>query len=232
MYYPKINHLLHFVAILYSCTGGIICQQQSSPLVYNGGCAVAMAGKNCVALAVDTRFGSAEQLVSKSARRVLAVNPRLLCALTGLATDAQTVMQDLRRAIRTKELQEGCQISARAAASVISTFLYSRRNSPLYCEPIVAGLCADGSPYICVQDFLGARSYPKDFAVLGTPDEGLYGTCEAFYRTDMSEDELHATISQCLAAAVERDCLSGGDIIIYMVSTDGMTVTELQSRRD
>ena len=45
----------------------------SNPLELNGGSCLAMAGKGCVALAVDRRFGLEGQLVSTEAKRVLKV---------------------------------------------------------------------------------------------------------------------------------------------------------------
>lgn len=51
----------------------------SNPLELNGGSCLAMAGKDCVALAVDRRFGLEGQLVSTEAKRVLKV--RHVCTL-------------------------------------------------------------------------------------------------------------------------------------------------------
>ena len=53
----------------------------------------AMTGRQCVAVAVDRRFGIGNQMVSKDARRVLKLHSRLLCAFTGLTADVQTLMQ-------------------------------------------------------------------------------------------------------------------------------------------
>jgi len=51
--------------------GGVLAS--SNPLELNGGSCLAMAGKGCVALAVDRRFGLEGQLVSTEAKRVLKV---------------------------------------------------------------------------------------------------------------------------------------------------------------
>lgn len=51
--------------------GGVLAS--SNPLELNGGSCLAMAGKGCVALAVDRRFGLEGQLVSAEAKRVLKV---------------------------------------------------------------------------------------------------------------------------------------------------------------
>lgn len=54
--------------------GGVLAS--SNPLELNGGSCLAMAGKGCVALAVDRRFGLEGQLVSTEAKRVLKVRVR------------------------------------------------------------------------------------------------------------------------------------------------------------
>lgn len=63
-----------FAATL-SLKGGVLAS--SNPLELNGGSCLAMAGKGCVALAVDRRFGLEGQLVSTEAKRVLKVRRRL-----------------------------------------------------------------------------------------------------------------------------------------------------------
>lgn len=54
----------------------------SNPLELNGGSCLAMAGKDCVALAVDRRFGLEGQLVSTEAKRVLKVRQASDCRST------------------------------------------------------------------------------------------------------------------------------------------------------
>ncbi len=58
---------------------------------YNGGCVVAMAGKNCVAIASDKRFGIRYSTVSMEFPKVFEMGPHLYLGLAGLATDVQTV---------------------------------------------------------------------------------------------------------------------------------------------
>jgi 20S proteasome subunit beta 3 len=50
---------------------------------YNGSAMVAMAGKNCVALATDMRFGIQQQTVEENMERVVKVHDNLLCGFTG-----------------------------------------------------------------------------------------------------------------------------------------------------
>lgn len=61
-------------------------------LTYNGGAVVAMAGKRCVGLASDMRFGMDKfQTVSSQFPKLYCVGPRLYLGMTGLISDIQTV---------------------------------------------------------------------------------------------------------------------------------------------
>ena len=52
-----ISSLLIFTLFVISCA-----QQQQDPLTMSGGSVLAMAGDECVALAIDKRFGSGPQV--------------------------------------------------------------------------------------------------------------------------------------------------------------------------
>lgn len=71
-----------------------------------------------------------------------------------------TVMQDLSHEVALKGLAEdGVPISPAILAALLSTLLYSRRSSPFFVEPIIAGLDHRGKPYLCgqVKTFLSGK---------------------------------------------------------------------------
>lgn len=41
-------------------------------------------------------------------------------------------------------------------ANMVSAMLYEKRFGPYYCEPVIAGIEADGTPYITGMDLIGA----------------------------------------------------------------------------
>lgn len=208
-----------------------------NPLEINGGSCMAMVGKGCVAIAADKRFGVGFGLVSSDAKRILKLSSNLLCGFTGLTTDVQTLMQDLASKVASDAITDRTALSPARVAALLSAMLYSRRRSPLMVESIVAGLNKgkagmDGKSYLRVMDMLGASGDPGGFAVIGTSSQSLYGTCETFFKEDMSPDELIDTVSRCLTAALERDCLSGNGAVVHMLTEDGMITRELQCRED
>ena len=74
--YAHPSKLLLNTLILFAATIALQgrASASSNPLELNGGSCLAMAGKDCVAVAVDRRFGQEGQLVSAEAKRVLKVN--------------------------------------------------------------------------------------------------------------------------------------------------------------
>ena len=141
-------------------------QQEQNPQTLNGGSILAMAGKGCVAVAVDKRFGSGPQTIASNPRHVLAPNPSLLVAFTGLDGDVRSLSEELSVQVSAKigrvsgfgfEEEEigdddevvatdssppssSRRITPRSMAALTSHVLYGRRQSPYFVEPIVAGL--------------------------------------------------------------------------------------------
>ena len=52
---------------------------------------IAMQGKNCVAIATDTRLSTNLMTVDTNFQRVFKVNDLTLMGISGLATDVQTL---------------------------------------------------------------------------------------------------------------------------------------------
>ena len=52
---------------------------------------VAMAGKNCVAIASDTRLSTQLMTVDTNFQRIFKVNDKCVMGISGLGTDVQTL---------------------------------------------------------------------------------------------------------------------------------------------
>merc|ERR1719384_1976529 len=121
-----------------------------------------------------------------------------MVGLAGLATDVQTLDQLLRFRTNLYELREEREMTPKVFTNLVSKTLYEKRFGPYFCEPVIAGLDEDGTPYITGMDSLGAMETSKDFMVAGTAPDSLWGVCESFFKPDLGPDELFETISQCL----------------------------------
>jgi len=223
---------------------------------HNGSAVVAMVGKNCVAIASDMRFGIGLQTVAMNLRKVHKMHDKCFVGFPGLITDMQTVEQKLRHRLKMYELREDRKIKPSVCANLLSTMLYERRFGPWFVEPVVCGLedrpvkpkaeqkekkgkakaeevkVEKNVPFICAMDLIGAPCYPEDFVVAGTSSEELYGVCEAMWRPNMEPDDLFETISQCLMAAQDRDCLAGWGAIVHIITPEKTISRQLKSRKD
>ncbi|KAK3079004.1 proteasome core particle subunit beta 3 [Coniosporium uncinatum] len=112
----------------------------SSPFSINGGAAVAMTGKDCVAIACDLRLGLQSLTLSNNFPKIFQYSPSTFLGLTGLATDISTVADTLRYRVNMYRLREERSPSPRTLANLISSSLYEKRFGPWFVSPVIAGL--------------------------------------------------------------------------------------------
>jgi len=221
-----------------------------SIMEYNGSGVVAMIGKDCVAIASDMRYGIRQQTIGMDMHKVFRMTDKCYIGLPGLATDMQTLYNKFKFRLKMYALREEREIKPTVFANLVSSVLYEHRFGPFFVEPVVAGLEprpvteADGDekqkeeeksqwvPYICAMDLIGAQVTTDDFLVSGTCSEQLYGMCEALYRPNLDPEDLFETVSQCLLAAVDRDCLAGWGAIVHIITPEGVETRELKARKD
>ena len=83
------------------------------------------------------------------------------------------------------KLREERDLAPKTFAHMVSSVLYEKRFGPYYAEPVVAGIEKDGNPFICAMDLIGCINFAKDFVVVGSASEQLYGMCEALWEPDL-----------------------------------------------
>lgn len=202
---------------------------------YNGSAVVAMAGKDCVGIASDTRLGVNQfGTVSANFQKVFKMNNHTFVGLAGLATDVQTVHKELVFRSNLYQLREEApEMPPEIMSNVVASMLYGRRFAPYFVSPVVAGLHPEThQPFLSAFDYIGAACYAKDFVCNGTSGEQLVGVCEALWRPDMNEEELMETLSQSLLAAVDRDCVAGWGAVVHVLTPNKITTRQLKCRMD
>ncbi|KAH3763214.1 Proteasome, beta-type subunit, conserved site [Pelomyxa schiedti] len=199
---------------------------------YNGGSVLAMAGKNCVGIACDTRFGIRNTTVGTSFPKVFKMTDRCFIGMYGLVSDIQTVYKELRFKANLYKLKEEREMQPKVFSSVTANFLYSRRFGPYFVEPVICGLDADNKPFLSGLDLIGAPVFAPDFVASGGSVDSLFGMCESLWRPDMEPDDLFETLSQCLMAAVDRDAFSGWGGIVHIITPTSITSKFLRTRQD
>jgi 20S proteasome subunit beta 3 len=205
----------------------------SSIRQYNGAAVIAMAGKKCVAIASDKRYGLKNQTIACDMKKTFQVNDKTLCGMTGLATDMQTLEQKFVFRHNMYQLREERDMSPVVFSNMVSNLLYEKRFGPYFCEPVVCGLQGDdNTPYLCGMDLLGAQVYTDDFMLAGDCPEAMYGLCESMYKPDLEPDDLFEVLAQCLLSGVDRDCLAGWGCQVHVLTPEGLTTRNLKGRMD
>mmetsp|Transcript_32622 Transcript_32622/g.103964 ORF Transcript_32622/g.103964 Transcript_32622/m.103964 type:complete len:213 (+) Transcript_32622:150-788(+) len=188
-----------------------------SIMSYNGGAIIAMTGKDCVGIACDLRFGVQNQTLSTDYKKVFQVHDHLYLGLSGLGTDMQTLSQKFQFRHNLYKLREERNMKPSTFANLVSSMLYEKRFGPFFCEPVIAGLEPDGTPFITGMDLLGAMAPASDFVVAGSSSEALFGVCESMYRENLEAEDLFETLAQCILSGVNRDALSGWGAVVYIM---------------
>ena len=88
---------------------------------------VAMGGKNCVAIATDTRLSTELMTIDGNFQRVFKVNDKVLMGVSGLGTDVQTFDSLMKFKNNLYRLREGKEMKAGTFTKLVATSLYEKR---------------------------------------------------------------------------------------------------------
>ncbi len=163
---------------------------------------------------------------------MFCISDKVYVGLTGLASDVITLDQLFKFKVNLYKLQENRDMRPETFSALVSTMLYEKRFGPWFCEPVIAGLREDNTPFLSGMDLIGAPVFTDDFCVSGTCTPNLHGMCEALYRPNMDKDELFEVLSQCILNAVDRDALSGIGAVVHIITPEGVYTKKLRARMD
>jgi 20S proteasome subunit beta 3 len=217
---PSFFQALFSLTILLNHFLGGSCNSES----FHGGTILAMAGRDSVAIASDSRFSSYQTgpfLLGQYPRCIFRVGSKTLVGFYGLDSDASAIMETMRENLF-KHFDK--DMNTHSIARLLSDTLYA---SGLQCSPIVVGLSNRCIPEIFSMDGLGAQTVTRNFAISGTANSGLYAICEAMYQPNLSSEELVAVVEKCLRLALQRDVLSGCSIRILTITEGGIYSKEI-----
>ena len=182
----------------------------------NGGTCIALAGKDSIILATDSRFVQGNLMIGKYLRPIHRIGSRMLLSSIGLEADSYNLAHILKNRLRNhceKELEP--ENVAFAIASILHT-------KPKYLSTVLAGMTKCGRPCIYNFDGLGAKTFTNTFAAVGTSGNSLLGLLESHYKPNLPAEELCALTEKCLNLAFQRDILSGGDVNIVTLNKEGI----------
>lgn len=237
MYHTFVLKYFSLLLIIQRATR-IQAQEQSNPLTWHGGAVLAMTGHQCVAVAVDHRFGQGPMLIQTRPRPVLTITNECILACTGLSGHVQALQHTIVAQLSRRITSSTTTIAPNAVISLLSHLLYqqytSSQSSSYYAvEPIVVALNPQTQqPILCSMDSIGAISRAEHVVAAG-PSKTLLGIAEALWRPNLKPQELVQVLSRAFVSALERDCLSGYGATIYLITaSEGIVEYPVGMRTD
>ncbi|MHA1191477.1 MAG: proteasome subunit beta [Promethearchaeota archaeon] len=191
----------------------------SQQIMVPGSCGVAIKCKDGVILGNDRRATWGYTVTNKATRKVFKITENIGIAAYGLIGDFQILVKILRAQANLYELDAGKQITTKSLAKLISNFLYSRKQAPLYTNLVVAGLDEDG-PQLYTFDALGSM-IPDDYGTTGTGMLLSIGILEADYKPNMTIKAGETLVVKAIRNAIKRDAMSGNGIDLLIITKSG-----------
>ncbi len=188
-----------------------------------GGTFLAMAGKDGVMLAADSRYSFLHLrgvLLDQRSRDIFRLGSSTLFGCFGPDIYASVLVSDIQHVFGSHCQEE---LSPENLARIVSNILYERKYPVC---PIMIGLNSLGQPFVCSMDGIGAQTVSNDYAVVGTANAEVLALCESLYHQGLDTNELMDLGTKCLKLAFRRNILSGGNIKVVVLHRDFTLTTK------
>jgi len=213
----------------------------------SGGSTLAIAGKDFVLLAGDTRHSTGYQIDSRNMSQIVHLGDGLYFTGNGFNADSNQLVDDLRTRVKWYHFDNNDQaLSVQAAARVTSHIMYGKRFFPYYTNPILVGLDAEGAGAVYSFDPIGCYeripSQACGHAVqLLTPfldnqveldNQVDPDTKKPRQAVQLDIDTALRLVKDSFAGAAERQIQIGDTLEIVVVTKEGVNKETYPLRRD
>lgn len=217
-------------------------QHAWSPYTDNGGTTAAIAGKDYVILAGDTRLNGNFCLHTRTDEsKLFKLTERTYLASNGMQADRLQLQEILRYRIKWYQYNNGGKVpSTEAISQLLSTILYQRRFFPYYTFNMIVGLSEKDEGVCYSYDAVGSTE-PFKYGTRGSAAPFVEPLLDCLIRkehmrgqapVDMPVEEALSMIKNAFAGASERDIYTG-DAVRFFIMTKGGVETELfELRKD
>ncbi|EJW02389.1 hypothetical protein EDEG_03183 [Edhazardia aedis USNM 41457] len=197
-----------------------------------GGSVLAVKSRNSIAFLTDLRLGQGNFTTSMNFPKIHKITSKLFVGLPQFIPDAQFLLKKIIKNHNLFVLNENRPMEPEELTNMVSYILYSRRFTPLFTSPVIAGFNKFGEPYVSGMDQIGCLDEPEDFVVSGTAERNLAGMCEALWQKDLEGEDLFVMAVQAFANAIDRDALSGWGIEGFLIQNEKVLQRRVRMRLD
>ncbi len=180
---------------------------------------VALACRDGVVLATDTRATAGYLVASKIARKVYQITESIGMTVAGGVADTQNLVNILRAEARYFSLREGAPIGTRAAAQLTANILNAYSFNPYLANLLIAGFGEDGSR-IFFLDLDGSMTEEK-MASTGSGSPVAYGVLENEFKEGVSVKDALPVAVRAIKTAMKRDIATGNEVMLAVITEKG-----------
>lgn len=201
---------------------------------------VAIAGKDFVVIAGDTRLSSGYSIHTRNQSKLFGLSSSTVLASTGCWCDTLSLTALVRSRMQMYEHTHNKTMSTTAVAQMLSILMYNRRFFPYYVSNILAGLDENGVGCVYSYDPIG-HSERRTYGAGGSAGTLLQPVLDSQIglknQTNpdpepLTKERAVAVIKDTFISATERDIYTGDAVILNIITKDGVVEEKLELRKD
>lgn len=200
---------------------------------------LAIAGKDFVTVATDTRISSGYNILSRDYSKTTKLTDSVVITSGGMVADIETLHKNLLFTVRMYQIEHKKQPTIENLAQKLGNMLYGRRFMPFYAFNLLCGLDKTGKGVVCGYDAIGSWDMVEygvqgSGSQLGAPilDNQFQGHNYMVKVLPDSQEDVETTAMDIINSIAERDIYTGDGVEVVTVDKNGVRTTKQKIRCD
>ncbi|CCW71245.1 unnamed protein product [Phytomonas sp. Hart1] len=241
--YAKANHSQKLASsVLRLPKKGAVQHSDWSPYTDNGGTTAAIAGKDFVILAGDTRLNGNFCLHTRhDESKIFQLTENTFMASNGMQADRLQLQEMMKCRIKWYRYNNrGKMPSTTAVAQLLSTLLYQRRFFPYYTFNMIVGFNKEGEGVCYSYDAVGSTE-PLKYGTQGTASSFVEPLLDCLLTQqhfngqappELSQEDTLSILKNAFTGASERDIFTGDSVKFLIITKECVRSETFELRKD
>lgn len=210
-----------------------------SPYDFNGGTVLAIAGKDFVVMAADTRLSTGYSILSRNESKVHKLTEKTILGCPGSFNDVVQLRGTMSIRAQMYEHDNGTAPSTANLAQLLSNTLYARRFFPIYAFCLLAGLDEEGKGAVYSYDAIGSHQRLSRGAmgsgghlIIPLLDNLVEHEMRTDPKIELSLEQTKEIMKDAFVTAGERDIYTGDAVEVFVIDANGQHSEVFQLKQD